>query len=59
MASINDRIKNLETENKKLKTRVSELEEQMLLCLKFMRKHAEDMAQKKDPNFKKLENHEA
>lgn len=59
MASINDRVKNLESENKKLKARVEELEEQMLLCLKFMRTHAEDMAAKKDPTFKKLENHKA
>ena len=53
------RLKNAETNVKTLEKRIIQLEEEMLLCLKFMRKHAEKMAQEKDPGFKMTENHEA
>lgn len=53
------RLKNAETNVKRLEARVIQLEEEMALCLTFMRKAAEKMAKEKDPNFKTHENHEA
>lgn len=44
---------------KRLEKRVGELEDEMALCLKFMRVQAEKMAKDKDPNFKLHENIEA
>lgn len=53
------RLKNAETNVKRLEKRVIQLEEEILLCLKFMRLAAEKAAKEKDPNFKLTENHEA
>lgn len=53
------RLKNAETNVKRLEKRVIQLEEEMALCLTFMRKAAEKMAKEKDPNFKMTESHEA
>lgn len=53
------RLKNAETNVKRLEKRVIQLEEEMALCLKFMRVHAEKMAKEKDPNYKVTENVEA
>lgn len=50
------RLKNAETNVKRLEKRVIQLEEEMALCLKFMRVQAEKMAKEKDPNFKVHEN---
>jgi len=44
---------------KRLEKRIAQLEDEMVLCLTFMRKHAEKMAKEKDPDFKTHENHEA
>lgn len=44
---------------KRLEKRVAQLEDEMALCLKFMRVHAEKMAKEKDPDFKTHENPEA
>jgi len=52
-------LRNALENNKRLEKRVIQLEEEMALCLKFMRVHAEKMAKEKDPNFKTHENHEA
>jgi hypothetical protein len=53
------RLKNAETNVKRLEKRVIALEEEMALCLKFMRMHAEKLAKEKDPTFKVHENVEA
>lgn len=53
------RLKNAEINVKRLEKRVIQLEEEMALCITFMRKAAEKMAKEKDPNFKTHENHEA
>lgn len=53
------RLKNAETNVKTLEKRIIRLEEEMALCLKFMRVHAEKMAKEKDPNFKVHDNYEA
>lgn len=52
-------LRNALENNKRLEKRVIALEEEMALCLTFMRKAAEKMAKEKDPNFKTTENHEA
>lgn len=44
---------------KNLEKRVVELEEQMAICLQYMRVRAEKEAKEKDKNFKVHENHEA
>lgn len=44
---------------KRLEKRIAQLEDEMALCLKFMRVHAEKMAKEKDPDFKPHENPEA
>lgn len=44
---------------KRLEKRIAQLEDEMALCLKFMRVHAEKMAKEKDPDFKAHENPEA
>lgn len=44
---------------KRLEKRIAQLEDEMALCLKFMRVHAEKMAKEKDPDFKTHENPEA
>ena len=41
---------------RRLEKRLVTLEEEMALCLKFMRVHAEKMAKEKDPNFVVHEN---
>ena len=46
------RLKNAETNVKTLEKRLIRLEEEMALCLKFMRVQAEKMAKEKDPSFK-------
>lgn len=38
-----------------LEKRIASLEREMTLCLRFMRHAAEDMAKKKDPTFRPLE----
>ena len=53
------RLKNAETNVKRLEKRLIQLEEEMALCLKFMRVQAEKMAKEKDPNFKVHENETA
>jgi hypothetical protein len=50
------RLKNAEANVKTLEKRVIQLEEEMALCLKFMRLRAEEMAKSKDPSFKVHEN---
>lgn len=50
------RLKNAETNVKRLEKRLIQVEEEMLLCLKFMRIAAEKAAKEKDPNFKIHEN---
>lgn len=50
------RLRNAETNVKTLEARIVQLEEEMALCLKFMRVHAEKLAKEKDPNFKVHEN---
>jgi len=43
---------NPETRIQSLEKRVSDLEEQMMGCLRWMRYQAEKEAQSKDPNYK-------
>jgi hypothetical protein len=53
------RLKNAETNVKTLEKRIIRLEEEMALCLKFMRVQAEKMAKEKDPSFKVHPNFES
>ena len=53
------RLKNAEANVKTLHERILRLEDEMALCLKFMRVHAEKLAKEKDPSFKVHENVEA
>lgn len=53
------RLRNAEENVKRLEKRILSLEEEMALCLKFMRVQAEKMAKEKDPSFKVHENAEA
>jgi hypothetical protein len=53
------RLKNAETNVKTLEKRIIRLEEEMALCLKFMRVQAEKMAKEKDPSFKVHESFES
>lgn len=53
------RLRNAEANVKALEKRLAVIEEEMGLCLKFMRVQAEKAAREKDPNFKIHENLEA
>lgn len=52
-------LRNAQENIRRLEKRLIQLEEEMALCITFMRKAAEKMAKEKDPNFKGHENHEA
>lgn len=52
-------LKNAQENIRRLEKRLIQVEEEMALCLKFMRVQAEKMAKEKDPNFKTHENVEA
>lgn len=53
------RLKNAETNVVSLEKRLIRLEEEMALCLNFMRIQAEKMAKEKDPNFVVHDSYEA
>jgi hypothetical protein len=53
------RLKNAEANVKTLEKRIIRLEEEMALCLRFMRIQAEKMAKEKDPTFKVHESFES
>ena len=50
--TLETRLKNTEASLRAVGGRLNRLEEEMALCLKFMRVQAEKMAKEKDPSFK-------
>jgi len=53
------RLRNAEISVKVLEQRIARLEDEMALCLKFMRVQAEKMAKEKNPNFKVHDSYES
>jgi hypothetical protein len=57
--TLESRVKNTENSLRAVGGRLERLEEEMALCLKFMRVQAEKMAKEKDPDFKVHPSYEA